>query len=111
MKRNLLFILLFVAACRPNEEIKRNSPRQLFPGLFQDVQTSHVFPDSKTFVDCIAKESPEDIVNAYNAEKGKAGFVLKDFVLKHFTVPQPAAIYMSDSTQDVSRISPHYGMC
>ena len=27
------------------------TPRQLFPGLFEAVQLSDIFPDNKTFVD------------------------------------------------------------
>lgn len=55
-------ITLLSAGCKPSSKIKHNSPKVIYPGLFQDVQSAHVFADSKTFADCIAKEDPEKII-------------------------------------------------
>ncbi|GAB3555597.1 alpha,alpha-trehalase TreF [Spirosoma fluminis] len=75
------------------------SPDELFGELFQDVQLGNVFPDSKTFVDCIPKLAPADIVALYNSEKTKPDFSLKAFVDKYFMLPsQPAGDYVSDTT-------------
>jgi alpha,alpha-trehalase len=101
--RFLFILFLCVAGCRSNKkfEAKHDSPRQLYPGLFEEVQTSHVFADSKTFVDCIPRYEPADIMKSYNEEKGKKGFDLKAFVHKHFGTPIPPRPYHSDSTQSV----------
>jgi alpha,alpha-trehalase len=42
------------------------TPSQLYGQLFEDVQMQRVFPDSKTFVDAIAKDAPAIIVQRYN---------------------------------------------
>ena len=66
---------------------QQSTPRQLFPGLFEAVQSSDVFPDNKTFVDCTPKYAPSQIMKAYNEQIGKAGFNLKEFVSANFTMP------------------------
>lgn len=62
---------------------------QLFGPLFEAVQMSGIFPDSKTFVDCIPKHSPEEILEIYRKEKNKVGFDLQTFVHQHFEKPTP----------------------
>jgi len=65
------------------------TPRQIFPGLFEAVQLSNIFPDSKTFVDANPMRNPQLIVKDYNEEKNKLGFDLKRFVNKNFAIPTP----------------------
>jgi alpha,alpha-trehalase len=78
------------------------TPSQLYGQLFEDVQMQRVFPDSKTFVDAIAKDAPAIIVQRYNEERGKPGFDLAAFVARNFTVQQPPASgYHSIPGQDV----------
>ena len=75
------------------------SPDILFGNLFRDVQLGHVFADSKTFVDCVPKLSPTDLVTLYESEKGKPDFDLSTFVHAYFMVPQKLADdYVSDTT-------------
>lgn len=62
------------------------SLQELSP-LFEDVQVSRVFPDSKTFVDCIPNSPPADILSRYMMEKAQPGFMLESFVRQHFTLP------------------------
>jgi len=69
---------------------QQKTPRQLFPGLFEAVQSSEVFPDNKTFVDCTPKFAPTMIMKSYNEQLGKTGFNLKEFVLANFDVPAAA---------------------
>jgi len=65
------------------------SPDQIYGTLFADVQRARVFPDQKTFADCVPKGTPGAILAAYKAEKEKRGNVdLKRFVLAHFLVPE-----------------------
>src|ERR1700744_3270766 len=73
------------------------SPRQLFPGLFEAVQLSDVFPDNKTFVDATPKRDPALIMQDYNIQKDQPGFVLKKFVDDNFTPPAgPRIIFKTD---------------
>ncbi|MVM35106.1 alpha,alpha-trehalase TreF [Spirosoma sp. HMF4905] len=75
------------------------SPDQLFGTLFQDVQLGHVFADSKTFVDCVPKLVPEDLVALYESEKTKVDFDLAAFVHEYFVLPDKVASdYVSDTT-------------
>ncbi|GAA4314627.1 alpha,alpha-trehalase TreF [Mucilaginibacter gynuensis] len=101
MKYRLLiiaFVILF-SACKQGgtgttntkETLKKSSPRELFPELFEAVQSSGIFPDSKTFTDCTPKRSPADIIKDYKAQKDKPGFKLKAFVAHNFGFPATAA--------------------
>ncbi|WP_242928128.1 alpha,alpha-trehalase TreF [Pontibacter vulgaris] len=62
-------------------------PAQQFGKLFEEVQLTAVFPDSKTFPDCIPLSPPEVIMQAYQQQRNQPGFNLKAFVLKHFQLP------------------------
>src|SRR5678815_3424612 len=55
--------------------------------FFEDVQMGHIFPDGKTFVDCIPKRSPASILQRYNQEKQEKGFDLSSFVHHNFYLP------------------------
>ncbi|MBT8190126.1 MAG: alpha,alpha-trehalase TreF [Bacteroidia bacterium] len=65
------------------------TPDELYPRLFVDVQTGHVFPDSKTFVDAVNKIPVVQINERYNVQKKDPSFDLKQFVLDHFELPDP----------------------
>lgn len=67
------------------------TPRQLYPGLFEDIQLSDIYPDSKTFPDVIPLRNPKEIMKDYLAEKNKAGFSLKDFAHRNFKLPPSKA--------------------
>jgi alpha,alpha-trehalase len=78
------------------------SPSELYGELFEDVQMQRVFPDSKTFVDAIAKDAPAIIVQRYQEEKQEPGFDLAAFVARNFTVQRPKdSGYHSIPGQDV----------
>ncbi len=75
------------------------SPDQLLGDLFDDVQLSGIFTDSKTFVDCVLKLRPDDLLALYEKEKANAGFDLSAFVHEHFTLPDAVASdYVSDTS-------------
>jgi len=59
----------------------------LYKQLFEAVQLGEIFDDSKTFVDCIPKLAPSEIVYQYYQESKKEDFDLWLFVNKHFTIP------------------------
>jgi alpha,alpha-trehalase len=56
--------------------------------LFEKVQLQHIFPDGKTFVDCIPKSSLASIRQRYEKEKGEKGFDLSAFVNDNFDLPK-----------------------
>ena len=62
------------------------APQDLYGPLFEAVQLERVFPDSKTFVDMIPRESPAAIMQAYAREKPAGREALTAFVARHFTV-------------------------
>jgi len=78
------------------------TPAELYGDLFRDVQMQRVFPDSKTFVDAVAKRNPASIVASYAHERTAASFDLKAFVAREFTVTAPAdSEYHTTAGQDV----------
>ncbi|MBS1526996.1 MAG: alpha,alpha-trehalase TreA [Bacteroidetes bacterium] len=87
MRRILIALLISVVTSAASAQIK--TPRQLFPGLFEAVQLSDIFPDNKTFVDATPRRDPALIMQDYNAQKDKAGFDLKQFVTDNFMIPGP----------------------
>lgn len=77
------FYLLFMLA--PVWAFGQKTPRQLYPGLFEQVQISKMFTDGKTFVDAIPKQKPQFIEQEYLKHKNDPHFDLKAFVNTHFT--------------------------
>lgn len=70
--------------------------------LFEDVQLQQVFPDGKTFVDCLPKYDLKIINAAYLSQKDEIGFDLKEFVLRYFELPVPHSThYNSDTSKTV----------
>lgn len=66
------------------------NPQHDLGELFVDVQLAPVFPDSKTFVDCIPRYSPTTILERYRKQKQHLDFDLAVFVQQNFIVPQAA---------------------
>lgn len=67
-----------------------NEAIQLSGELFEAVQRSGIFRDSKTFVDAIPKGEPQQILERYRALRAEPGFDLRRFVEAHFTLPEAA---------------------
>lgn len=64
--------------------------------LYEAVQSSAIFPDSKYFTDCIAQFTVEKILAEYEQEKHRPGFDLKKFVEARFAPPKsPETGYQS----------------
>lgn len=61
-------------------------PDKVYGQLFIDVQLQQIFPDGKTFVDCIPKRKIADIMYDYGMIKGP-NMDLKKFVEDNFTLP------------------------
>lgn len=70
--------------------------------LFEEVQMQQVFPDGKTFVDCVSKFSIEEINTKYITEKNSKNFNLKQFIFSNFNLPiAPSSGYASDTSKPV----------
>ncbi|WP_342238475.1 alpha,alpha-trehalase TreA [Inquilinus sp. OTU3971] len=98
-------------------------PSIVFGQLFEDVQLSRIFPDSKTFVDMVPKSEPNAILAKYAAAKNQPGFDLAAFVNSNFLPPgggpiiepaapgEPVSAYISrlwDSLTQAAMTVPQY---
>ena len=64
------------------------SPDEVYEELFEDVQLSRIFPDSKTFCDVRPRNlTPKEILQLYRQEKSQPKFDLASFVSQHFILP------------------------
>ena len=63
-KATLCFITIFAFGSLYTQT-KVQTPDQVYGELFKDVQMSRIFPDGKTFVDCVPKKDPKEIVKEY----------------------------------------------
>lgn len=61
---------------------------QLHGPLFNAVQESRIFSDSKTFVDAIPKTDPDIIRQKYRNNKTDDDFDLRAFIKTHFRLPE-----------------------
>jgi len=66
-----------------------HSPERLYPTLFDVVQRSGLFRDSKTFADAVPKSAPELLEQKFCTESRQSGFDLSTFVSQHFELPPP----------------------
>lgn len=82
----LLFYFFLISLCN-GQTIA--TPDKVYGQLFTDVQMNRIFPDSKTFADCIPKRDPANIVADYLKIKSNPAirFSLKLFVQENFTLP------------------------
>ncbi|WP_058910462.1 alpha,alpha-trehalase [Entomohabitans teleogrylli] len=73
------------------------TPADRYLELFEQVQNSHLFADSKTFPDCAPKMEPLTILLNYRRAKRLPGFDLRQFVEAHFYLPHSYdSAYVSD---------------
>jgi alpha,alpha-trehalase len=72
--------------------------------LFEVVQMQQVFPDGKTFVDCVPVFPENQIAGNYERQKHEKDFSLRKFVLDHFELPVPHSTrYQSDKNKPVEK--------
>ena len=103
MKRSVcLFLLALTSFLSFGQAPVTIPPDKVYGKLFIDVQMNKVFADGKTFVDCIPKRRPAEIVADYETAKTASGFDLKKFVEENFELPAGAADnYKTNNTEDV----------
>ncbi|HEY1023855.1 MAG TPA: alpha,alpha-trehalase TreF [Sphingobacteriaceae bacterium] len=102
MKRftSVLFLLWVVSISAFSQSVK--TPDQIYKELFVDVQMKRIFPDNKTFVDCVPKRDPEAILADYRKSRNGSTFSLKRFVEGNFQIPaSPTSTYKSDTSVSV----------
>ncbi|HEX5652717.1 MAG TPA: alpha,alpha-trehalase TreF [Chitinophagaceae bacterium] len=70
--------------------------------LFEEIQFQRVFPDGKTFVDCLPVYPLEEINDKFLKLKNAANFNHREFILQHFKPPVPHSTgYASDRAKTV----------
>lgn len=73
------------------------TPADRYLELFEHVQSSRLFADSKTFPDCAPKMDPLDILIRYRKVRRHRDFDLRQFVENHFWMPETFdSEYVSD---------------
>jgi alpha,alpha-trehalase len=114
MKKNNLTTLLWVLVLALLIQCKDKPQHLYLPDehlgvLFHDVQTSGLFDDSKTFVDCTPLKSPQRILEEYQKIRHLSGFNLDSFVYQNFQLPQAfKTVYSHGQTDMVSHIVNHW---
>lgn len=56
--------------------------------LFEDIQNSGFFQDSKTFPDCYPLDHPEIVLQRYRERRTRDDFELGSFILTNFNCPK-----------------------
>ncbi|MCU7493015.1 MAG: trehalase [Ignavibacteria bacterium] len=91
MKKTILLILFLLSASFAQDfdslRAIKKTYIQLSGSLFEDVQMSSVFSDSKTFVDAVPVKNPAFIRKLYDSVKAMPDFNLREFVYANFIVP------------------------
>lgn len=94
--------LMVLSVLLPESLFAQISPAKVYGPLFVRVEMSHLFKDSKTFVDCIALNPPGVIMKRYKAEHNKPDFNLRKFVFENFRLPPSySSGFHSDTTATV----------
>jgi alpha,alpha-trehalase len=89
-------LIFFFLACSEKEKPQTDFYSSAF---FKEVQLKAVYPDSKTFVDCVPKHDITEILEAYDKQKDQPDFDLVQFVNQHFDLPvRPKSTFATDTT-------------
>jgi alpha,alpha-trehalase len=92
--------LCFVGLAAAAPEVP--TPAELYGELFERVQLSAVYPDSKTFVDALPNRPPEQVMAEYRKQRARADFDLRVFVGERFAAPSHAGpTHPTPAGQDV----------
>ncbi len=108
MKKIATFLSGIIITLTVFAQEKVQTPAEIYGQLFTDVQMAKVFPDSKTFADCVPKKDPEEIVKEYKEEKYSQAvrFNLKQFVTENFDLPKaPQSGYVTKEKNIVTHIN------
>ncbi len=102
MKKKILFLIVCWLSARSFAQAPA-TPDKLYGRFFHDVQMARVFPDSKTFVDCIPKKSPAEIVAAYQKITSNPAirFSIKLFTEENFEPPAAPQLNYVTKEKDI----------
>ena len=96
---NVLAAIMVAFSCSVVEQRTPSATNFYTSSLFHDVQINAIFPDSKTFVDCIPRRDLGEIIDEYEGIKNKPDFDLKEFVNLNFDLPvRPKSTFATDTT-------------
>lgn len=100
--RKITFLFLFCISLSVNSQ-KVQTPDQVYGVLFKDIQMAKIFPDGKTFVDCVPKKNPKAIVADYLRIKNNPSirFSLQLFVTENFELPKTPQLNYVTQEKDV----------
>ncbi len=104
MKKAIIIGISFLFTGLLSAQEKPLPPDVIYGELFRDVQMARIFPDGKTFVDCVPKRDPKEIVKEYLSIKNNPAikFSLKLFVEENFDMPPaPPALNYIQQEKDV----------
>ena len=103
MKKYISLLLAFAIVFMVSAQQQVQTPAEIYGDLFTDVQMRHVFPDSKTFPDCVPKKDPKEIVKDYLAMKNNPSirFKLDEFVMANFDLPKSPQLNYVTKEKDV----------
>lgn len=90
-------MLLVCLGCKSSPNIAIDST---YEQLFAAVQMAEIYPDSKTFVDCIPKYDKATIATSFAAKSAEPEFDLKTFVEAHYDLPPS---YGTDYSTDTDK--------
>ena len=79
------------------------SPRQLLGEMFEVIQLSKTFDDSKTFVDAVPRQSIKKIKKDYQKQY-RTQLDIRRFVKDHFRLPEPAIPETSRKVQAIENL-------
>jgi alpha,alpha-trehalase len=93
--RNLIACLTFASSCllglaAAAPEVA--TPAEIYDELFERVQLSAIYPDSKTFVDALPDRPPEQVMSEYRKARARGDFDLRAFVTERFASPRHADV-------------------
>jgi alpha,alpha-trehalase len=82
-------LLALLGCTGPSQRVDRYDPAHDLGALYQAVQLSGIFPDSKTFADARPRVAPAEIVAQYDSARRLAAFDYRAFVERNFDLPRP----------------------
>jgi alpha,alpha-trehalase len=97
---HLTTLVLLAGFIRIQAQVK---PAEVYDSLFYQVQLDTIFSDSKLFPDCKAVDSPRALLNKFYEERDSAGFDLKAFVLRNFSLPEAyGTLYQTKEEESIT---------
>jgi alpha,alpha-trehalase len=103
MKKPAILLLVLLSFFSAFAQQTVRTPAEIYGRLFDDVQMSGIFPDSKTFPDCTPKRDPKLIVKDYLAIRANPAirFSLDLFVKENFELPKAPQLNYITQEKDV----------